>query len=1034
MNLAWRLLLGVASAGPLVLTTGRGRGDEGQRTFKGAGGQFSTRPDHVLMSGDLFDKLVSVHINDTCGISDHNPVHLVFPAEVFAEEEVDDEVVEPGPDNGVRLRWCPDRENDYGVDLLADDQGRAAVTESVGHGDVNGAYNALVDMIERAASSSGMVAPPRTAPPRKYPAGKRRPAWFDEQCREAKRRLRWAVKWGRAREQLVREYKRVTRDAKRRFEQLRAARLLDMLKTKDPEAYRLLQQRPAKHVSPIKATKWKEHIQQHFGQPGPISEADNRAVRRGLHRVALDERGVPRDVVALGRRRQQGGAKPDRSAFQLPDRDRLLSLVAIHVRNMRTDSSAGPDALPSAFIRNARVRVGESGYSHALVPLLCDLIGLCLRKGCIPDRWKLSRIAPLHKKGDTSDPNNYRLLTVSSCVYRLYANVVRDLMTTWCVTNHTVPDAQFGFYPGRNTLQPMFILRHLIHAARHRKLHKQVYAAFIDFTQAYDTVDRAKLWSHLEGIGMPKALLAVARSMYAGDAYELVDGEKRTGQIRPARGVRQGCPLSPLLFSLYVNEVFNRFPQARGARAGVDGRLQVSHLMYADDLTLLANSASDLQFMLDSLARYAEEKGLTVNVSKSHVVVFNGKEGAGTPDFVLGDQGLDVVREFKYLGVVFDEKACMSKAAEYAARPFMAGIKRVSRMADEHCVRDRPHAMLWLFQSFALPAGTYGAQIWSTKHLVRLLTDAENTTDIHMMHACFVKRVLRVKRTVVNHVALREAGQIPMHFYWLRSVIRFWNAIVKVCNQHDCGCPLLRDVVRADLQLAGVKAACWSKEVSDAISCLPFNGAPLASNLSGCVGDLKLLAVEWKEVAAAFDTHTQGMVWGVKAGGGDPRDEIMPGGSARKWAVYDQWMAEPWSDEGKPPLPRYLYRNLPVTVLRDMSRFRTSAHHLRVETGRWERPFLPWQQRVCDLCDLGAVQDEQHVLLECTCTGLVGVRNNYPELLKDCGGQWNTMNLLMRTEKSDDLAWCVHRCLRFIEQRNDVLSGSDFEDGEQPEG
>ena len=44
------------------------------------------------------------------------------------------------------------------------------------------------------------------------------------------------------------------------------------------------------------------------------------------------------------------------------------------------------------------------------------------------------------------------------------------------------------------------------------------------------------------------------------------------------------------------------------------------------------------------------------------------------------------------------------------------------------------------------------------------------------------------------------------------------------------------------------------------------------------------------------------------------------------------------------------------------------------------------------------------------------------------------MNLLVRTEKSDDLAWCVHRCLRFIEQRNDVPSGSDFEDGEQPEG
>ena len=78
---------------------------------------------------------------------------------------------------------------------------------------------------------------------------------------------------------------------------------------------------------------------------------------------------------------------------------------------------------------------------------------------------------------------------------------------------------------------------------------------------------------------------------------------------------------------------------------------------------------------------------------------------------------------------------------------------------------------------------------------------------------------------------------------------------------------------------------------------------------------------------------------------------------------------------------------------------------------------------------MGMVQDEMHVLLECT--ELASVRNNFPELLNCCDGQTNSVNLLMRTKKSDDLAWCVHRCLRFIDQRNDVfLSKSDFEDGE----
>ena len=82
-----------------------------------------------------------------------------------------------------------------------------------------------------------------------------------------------------------------------------------------------------------------------------------------------------------------------------------------------------------------------------LVTLLTDVFELCMRRRIIPDSWKRARISPLHKKGDLMDPNNYRLLAVSSCLYRLYANVVRELMTDWRVANRKVPDAQFWFLP-----------------------------------------------------------------------------------------------------------------------------------------------------------------------------------------------------------------------------------------------------------------------------------------------------------------------------------------------------------------------------------------------------------------------------------------------------------------------------------------------------------------------------------------------------------------------------------------------------------
>ncbi len=95
-------------------------------------------------------------------------------------------------------------------------------------------------------------------------------------------------------------------------------------------------------------------------------------------------------------------------------------------------------------------------------------------------------------------------------MYRQYANVIRSLLTTWCISKSKIPDTQFGFYPGRNTLQPMFILRHLQHAARTIKPSNssRLHTAFIDLKQAYDTIPRQALWSHLRRIRMPASLLS----------------------------------------------------------------------------------------------------------------------------------------------------------------------------------------------------------------------------------------------------------------------------------------------------------------------------------------------------------------------------------------------------------------------------------------------------------------------------------------------------------------------------------------------
>jgi hypothetical protein len=246
--------------------------------------------------------------------------------------------------------------------------------------------------------------------------------------------------------------------------------------------------------------------------------------------------------------------------------------------------------------------------------------------------------------------------------------------------------------------------------------------------------------------------------MHTGCQYLLIDGDKISEEVAHNRGLKQGCPLSPLLYSLYNNDMDRFLTVQRGAATVLDS-VKTPHCDYADDIALTSNTADNLQIQLIKFYDYTRFKGLKLNTDKTKVMVFFSGGNSTIPTFTYDSTPLELVTEFKYLGITLTRDESMLTTAEKMADKFRSAIARVYRIGDSKGIKQRKHAMLWLFQVFALTAGLYGCQVWTTSSLTYV---SSKITPTHVLHLGFLKRLLGVKKGTDTHCILRETGQMPI--------------------------------------------------------------------------------------------------------------------------------------------------------------------------------------------------------------------------------------------------------------------------------
>ena len=285
-------------------------------------------------------------------------------------------------------------------------------------------------------------------------------------------------------------------------------------------------------------------------------------------------------------------------------------------------------------------------------------------------------------------------------------------MTFWSEALGKVDEAQAGFRRGYLTVDNIFILQSVVQKYLSRKRGK-FYCAFVDFSKAFDSVERKRLWYILLRGGIKGKMFKMLQAMYKDVKSCVRVKNQNTDYFDCPIGVRQGCMLSPFLFSFFINELISVIQNSgyRGIQLFPD-LIEIFCLLFADDVVLFSDTIVGLQRLLYCLESYCKTWKLSVNLAKTKIMVFKaGGFLSKAEKWFFNGEKVQVVSYYKYLGIMFSCRLIWSMATKTLAqqsRKALMGICRATRK-----IGMLPHNTFFkIFDAMILPILTYGSEVW----------------------------------------------------------------------------------------------------------------------------------------------------------------------------------------------------------------------------------------------------------------------------------------------------------------------------------
>ena len=220
--------------------------------------------------------------------------------------------------------------------------------------------------------------------------------------------------------------------------------------------------------------------------------------------------------------------------------------------------------------------------------MLQVLFNRCFSKKKIPQIWKHATTILIYKKGDSNDPSNFRPIALMSCIYKLFTSLLAMRISTFAITNNLMSEDQKCARPAEGCHEHTCTLQSIVTDCKRNN--KNCFIAWLDLKNVFRSVPHQVIYTTLAHMGFPVPLIDLIKDIYT-DATTTIKTSKsdETDPISINAGIKQGCPISPILFNLsselLIRIVKSKCTENPDIAFKIHGQ-PISILAYADDLVL----------------------------------------------------------------------------------------------------------------------------------------------------------------------------------------------------------------------------------------------------------------------------------------------------------------------------------------------------------------------------------------------------------------------------------------------------------------